>query len=278
MRDLLLLNTSHFQGGNTYKFKFPKPIDIKKAKLSLSSFSIYNSTYNITSDLKNNSFSIDWLGTNYNFVIPDGYYSISDINYYIQQQCLLYNLYMTKNNGAQNVYFIEITTNSVRYKAQINLYYIPTSTQANDPKLAYSKPSSATWNFPTNATTPQITLSTGLGRILGMTAQLIFPLNPSTTNQSFLSDTYPRLSPVFTYLITCNLLSSAYNSVPTIFAQIPITASFGALITKESGQFQEIDIREGNYSEIMIQLWDQEYNPLKINDPDMSIVMVLDSA
>jgi hypothetical protein len=35
-----------------------------------------------------------------------------------------------------------------------------------------------------------------------------------------------------------------YNSVPTIFAQIPVTASFGALITKESGQFQEVNIRE----------------------------------
>ena len=273
MRDLLLLNTSHYQGGNTYKFRFPKPIDIKNAKLSLSSFSIYNSTYNVTSDLKNNSFSVNWLGVNYAFIIPDGYYSISDINFYIQQQCLINNLYMTKNSGSQNIYFIEVTTNSVRYKAQINLYTIPTSVRAS--QLSYVKPANASWDFPTVSTTPQLTLSEGLGKILGMKQQIVF--NSSTDDKSYLSDTYPRLSPVFTYLLTCNLLSSAYNSVPTIFAQIPITASFGALITKETGQFQEINIREGNYSEIIIQLWDQEYNPLKINDPDMSIVMILES-
>lgn len=275
MRDLLLLNTSHYQGGNTYRLKFPTPIDIKKAKLSLSSFSIYNSTYNITSEFQNNIFSITWLGQNYNFVIPDGYYSISDLNYFIQQQCLLNKLYMTKNNGSQNVYFIEITTNSVRYKAQINMYYIPTSTEATT--LQYSIPAGASWTFPLSNQTPQLNISVGLGKILGMTEQLNFPQVIQPSNYSKLSDTYPRLSPVFTYLLTCNLLSSAYNPVPTIFAQIPITASFGAMITKESGQFQEINIRESTYNEIMIQLWDQEYNPLKINDPDMSLVMVLDS-
>lgn len=278
MRDLVIINTSHYKGGNTYTYKLPQPMMISKSKLSMYSISIYNSTYNITSELENNKFSINWLGTNYNFVIPDGYYSISDLNYFIQQQCILNKLYMTKNNGAQNVYFVEVVANSVKYKAQINLYYIPSTVTNASPEFGFSIPAGASWVLPSANTSPQLSISSGLGKILGFTSQLSFPAQlPTSTNTSFLSEIYPRLSPVFTYLLTCNLLSSSYNNVPTIFAQIPITASFGSLITSSSVQFQEVNIRDGIYNEISIQLWDQEYKALKINDPDLSLVLVIET-
>ena len=62
----------------------------------------------------------------YTLTFEDGYYSVSDINFRIQQFCILNNLYVTSNSGANIVYFIELVVNSVRYSTQINVYAIPT--------------------------------------------------------------------------------------------------------------------------------------------------------
>ena len=57
---------------------------------------MYNRTFNITSDRGNNVILFVWnIGgtTTYTWTIPDGYYSVSDLNYYVQNQCISNNLY-----------------------------------------------------------------------------------------------------------------------------------------------------------------------------------------
>ena len=275
-RDLIIINTTHFQGGNRYSFKFPNGISLKDAKISLYSLSMYNSTYNITSQLQNNTFSIDWLGTVYNFIIPDGYYSIPDLNFYFQQQMLLNSLYVTINNSGQNVFFIELLVNTVRYKAQLNSYYIPTT--ANATTLGYTKPSGASWSYPGTNTTPRVTLSAGLKVLMGFSdTTFVYPVSTQATNYVKISDLYPVLSPIFNYIMTCNLCESKFNNVPNILCQIPINAGFGDLISLNNSQAQLIQINDGNYGEIVIQLWDQNYNVLQMQDPELILTLLIDS-
>ncbi len=275
-RDLIILNTMNYVGNNKYVYKLPGAVTMKDCKVSLFSLSMYNSTYNITSQLGNNTFSIDWLGTVYNITIPDGYYSIPDLNFFLQQQMLLNYLYVTINNGGQNTFFLEIAVNTVRYKAQLNSYYIPTSAGATT--LTYVKPTSASWSYPGVNSTPRITLCPGLKTLLGFNDALAYyPLTVQTTNFTRISDTYPILSPIFNYIICCNLIESKYNIVGDILCQVPINASFGNLISMNNAQSQMINIRDGNYSEIVITLYDQNYNLLQMQDPELILTLIIDS-
>ena len=275
-RDIILMNTSNYQGSNKYSYRFPTPTSFKNCKLSLHSLSMYNSTYNISSVYNNNTFSITWSNSvTYNITIPDGYYSFSDLDNFLAQQMILLGLYCTSNNGTQNVYFLRFQSNASLYKAQIDCYYIPTASDATT--LGYTIASNATWAFPLVRTTPQITISSGLQKLFGFLSQSSFPLATGTNNVSFLSNTYPTISPIFCYLVTCNLLGSSYNNVPTIFTQIPISKSFGSLIIVENSTEEHLPIRDGIYSDITIQFWDQNYNVLPFNDPELTLILIIES-
>lgn len=277
-RDMIIINTSHYAGGNRYQYKFPNPISFKKARVSVHQVSLYNSTYNISSSLGNNTYSVIWInGTTYNFVLDDGYYSASDLNDAIQLQMATRGLYCISGTGSNQLYvfFVSIQTNPVQYKMQLDVSYVPTSSQANS--LGYSLPSGVNWSFPNTPKTPQLVLSSGLQTLLGFNKQTTFPTTPQTTNQTFLSTTYPIISPVFCYIFTTNLLNSRYNAVPTVLYQLPLTASYGSLITVTNQAEQKLSIRDGTYSFVEIQLWDQFYNLLDLQDPELVLALIIET-
>jgi len=90
-----------------------KAVEFKKEdKLSLYSFSMYNSFYNISqAQYGNSNITFTWFdGSVYNWVIPDGYYSLSDLNLWLQQQFILNKLYCVNSN---NFYITIILVHSV---------------------------------------------------------------------------------------------------------------------------------------------------------------------
>lgn len=265
----ILINTSHFDGRNSYIYKFPTSVSFKNAKVSVGSVSIYNSTYNISPEFENNVLSLIWLGTTFNITIPSGYYSFDSLNLYIRQQCLINNLYLIMSNG-DFVYFIQVSPNKVTYKVEIDLFTIPTSAQATT--LGYTQPVGASWSYPVSATTPQIQLNDGLKKLFGFKTQILFPLTPQTTNQTFICDGNPLLSPVFCYVFACNLINTPLSQMPTIMHQMPITAEFGGLITSQQPS-EFIDIADQSTSEIRITMLDQNLNSLRMNDPELSLVL-----
>jgi hypothetical protein len=93
---------------------------------------MYNSFYNISqAQYGKSNITFTWFdGSVYNWVIPDGYYSLSDLNLWLQQQFILNKLYCVNSNNSQNIYFTVFQTNSVLYKAQIDVYFVPSSANA----------------------------------------------------------------------------------------------------------------------------------------------------
>ncbi len=136
MPKVILLNSSDYvaNSGNTYTYQLPQTYKSQVGdQIGVSSVSMYNSTFNVTAARGNNVIQLIWNAgttTNYTFTLADGYYSISDLNYFLQQQMILNNLYCTTNGGSQNVYFIELQINAVRYAVSLNLYYLPTASNA----------------------------------------------------------------------------------------------------------------------------------------------------
>jgi hypothetical protein len=154
----LVINSSNYLAGsgNRFIYRFPNTVkfDVGSA-IAVANISMYNSIQNITIKRGNNVLTFNFLGVDYTFNIPEGYYSISDLNFYLQQQCIIRGLYMTANKGADNVYFIELVVNSIRYATSLNFYVIPTESEAT--AKGYVKPTNATWAFPTVAETPRLT-------------------------------------------------------------------------------------------------------------------------
>jgi hypothetical protein len=274
MREQVLINNTHFVGGNTYMYTFHKPKEFKTgSKLSLQTFSIYNQSPNITPEYKNNTFSINWLGTVYNFTIPMGYYDVPALDNFLKYCCLANNLYVTQQSG-QPYYFINMIANSIQYSGQINFITIPNSAQAT--VLKYTLPSGASWTWPSTAVTAQITLSEGLGKTLGFTT-LTLPSSASNANVSKISEVTPVLSPVYLYTCTCNLLNSSMSVFNELFFQQSLRGvGYGGLIESANTGYCELDIQPATYANIILRFYDQNYNPLKIIDNEMACVLLID--
>lgn len=273
-RDVISMNTTHYQGANMYKIRFPQAVSFKGAKLSLYSFSMYNSTYNISQSIYSNSkITFTWFdGSIYNWFIPDGYYSVSDLNIWLQSQFVTNNLYFTNITGSTFYYCAVFQTNSTQYKNEIDIYYVPNSTTSG-----YLKPSSATWNFPATNTMVQLTINPNLLSYFGMSSRLTFGNEIVVKNYQYLSDTFPVISPVFSYYLTANIICSSFNQVAGVFSQFPINVAFGQLIQVNTVMDSRLDIKDGLYNELIIQLWDQNFNPLKFQDPELTLFLIVET-
>jgi hypothetical protein len=209
----------------------------------------------------------------YIFTISDGYYSVSDINFFVQNQCIINNLYVTTNDGLNNVYFVELAINSIRYSTSLNFYAIPTASEAT--ALGYVKPSSATWNFPTEPVCPSLSFQQSFGNLIGQTFGT-YPQTPSSNNIQFLSSQTPKISPVDSLILTCNLVNSKYSIPSNVLFTVPISSSLGSLINVNISSIVFNDILAQNFSSLEITIFDQLFNPVVLLDTEMTPTLVIE--
>jgi len=258
---------------NRFIYSFPQNVKFNSGdKVALQSISLYNSIFNVEAIRGNNTFSIIWNANTtvqYNFTIPDGNYSVSALNYFLQQQCILNNLYVTNANG-DYIYFFEILTNSNRYACQLNSFVLPTSATAST--LGYVKPSGATWDWPVSAKTPQIIIGSVFGSLIGFDAQT-YPASVQATNQQKISDKTPQIAVVNSLILSCNLIQSKYSNPVNVFYSIPIKVGFGSLIDISNSSPMYNDITAGYYNSITIEILDQSFNRAVIHDTEVVITL-----
>lgn len=272
--DNIVLNSTNRVANSTNRFEYNLPSATKFGagdEVSLQSISIFNSIFNVESLRGNNSFSIIWNGATpvtYNFTLPDGFYDVGALNSFIQQQCVLNKLYMI--SGTNFVYFVELTENSVQYSVQLNSYAIPTSAQAT--AKGWTMPAGVTWSFPTTAQTPQMTITSAFGKLIGFNAGT-YPSAIQATDIQILSAVTPQISTVNSIVIGCNLVHSPYSNVPNVMYAIPIKTVFGGQIVATNTNTKGNKIAPGLYSKVVIELYDQEYTTLRIRDFDVTILL-----
>lgn len=307
----IILNSSNYVEGSNNKFSYRFPanggVTFNNAKIGLQSISIFNSTFNITSAIGNNKFSIgwtaNWSGSTetrwFNCVIPDGYYTVSSLNYFIQSQFIKNNLYMvpsaSTNSSTINLYFIECMQNPTAYALQLNTFSLPTNaTYSSTVNLyGYTVPSGAGWVPAATKQNPQIILSAGLMVFFGFSSSFngysssnanalittpapFLTLPPTSAlgeDKSYLSNISPNVNTINSYILTCNLLSSKYALPSNIFYSIPLTGTIGELITISNSNIIYNAIRNGTYESIEITLLDQNYNKLKLLDTEIVLLL-----
>jgi hypothetical protein len=114
----IIINSTHYDANsNTYKYKFPFDTKFESSKhmISCTNYSVFNSFYNISSERNNNTYSINWLGTTYNYTIRDGFYSIADINNVISSAMVSDNLYtLSSSASTSTTVYIYISADMLR--------------------------------------------------------------------------------------------------------------------------------------------------------------------
>lgn len=264
---------------NRYIYKFPTSANFKNAKIAINSISLYYSWFNISAKITNNTFSYTWYSgagptsTTISITVPDGFYTISDLNSYLQSVMISNNHYLIDSSG-NYVYFLEFTTNQTYYAVQINSYYLLTSAQAS--ALSYTAPSGWAGYVTTNIT-PQIVIpsSNSIKDIVGFTAGT-YPSATQTTNYSVTSSYTPQVTPVQSLVLTCSLVNnrlSLPNNVLYSFA--PTNTSFGSTIASSPSNYNFVDICDGNYSELVITILDQSFKPIIIKDTNLIIQLTI---
>jgi hypothetical protein len=241
-------------------------------------------------------------------VIPDGFYDATSLNYFLQNICIANDLYLTDSTGSGiNTYFLEVLQNSTYYGFQINLYPLP---QKMPSTLTY--PAGAAWTLLKNSNvyTPQIVLPPALQKYFGFSSNIVsksgnkITIDPtsgymsipaSTTSlqtsspnsylnnmqsvvstYTFVSDVCPIINTVNSLVMDCNLIVSKYNSERSnTFFSIPLSSSFGNLITV--GPFPPClcSMFGGIYDRIELSFYDTQGNPVNLRDADATISLVL---
>lgn len=273
--------TNNFNSELRYEFNKQQTFT-KDDTIAVSHINLFYSWFNITSNYNNNKFQYVWWDIDGNLtdiidvVIPDGYYSISTLNEYVQSEMVKHNHYLT--NGSNNIYFIEFLTNSTYYSVEVRLSSLKTVEEFGD---SVSIPTGATWNVPSVYETPKVNilLNNNFNKYIGFNSGSILfedlTNQPSTRLQySFLNDFSPTLDPSSSYIITCNLVEnnlSVPNNVLTSFAT-PNGIGIGDLISLNSDVIYST-VKEGIYREIIIKIYDQDFNLMRIKDNNMLFVL-----
>lgn len=272
----ILLNSSHVvPGTNNARFRADLPPSVgafKDQEVSLHSVSIYYSWSNLTAAQGNNTFSYIWPTstgtTTVSLTIPDGSYSIEDLNSWMQSQMIANGHYLLDSTG-NYVYYIELTTNSVYYAVQLNCFKLPTSLPTG-----YTNPASMT--YPATTLTPQVVIpSTNIRNILGLSAGT-YPSVQQITDYSTYSTTAPQVSPTQSIVMTTNLISSGLtNPSNVLYSFTPAGVAFGSIIESKPSSPLWLDVTNGFYQSVEVQLYNQSFTPLVVKDPNVVIILAV---
>ena len=274
MRPVILNSTHVLSGTNNsrYRYTFPKTIKFHNHDIALAVLNIYYSWYNITSALSNNTFSYVWYNNGGSITkaitIPDGYYSISDLNAYLQS-VMVDNGHYLKDSVGDYVYYLEVVENSTYYGVELRSYPIPTALPAN-----YTNPALIT--FPAVATTPQwIIPNTNIQDLLGFDAGT-YPSPTQATNYALVSTFTPQVSPQQSIILATTLVNNDYEAPNTLlytFSSAGVT--FGSIIEVKPPELAWTPIQNGFYSTFDVQFLDQNFDPIVIQDSNLSIQFMI---
>ena len=277
----LVLNSANAYGSqnNTFKYDFIQgnfniPPD---SEVMVANAQIPYSFYNITSAYDNNILTLYFPTASATYAkftipIPDGFYTTTSLNYYIQQFCISNGLYLINSTG-QNVYYISIQYNSYQYGNQILAFAVPTSLP-----VGYTAPSN--WiGYPTVSRTPYILIASSndpgskIGTFLGFSTGS-YPVSGTTTNYSKNSDITPVGSTVNSIILRCSLVNNKVGSSMDILDSFAIAnTSFGANINYAPSVNKWVKLSSGSFSNFMLTICDQ--NLQMINSLDNNILITL---
>lgn len=290
MRTIVLNRSNLVADGQNNKmiYQFPGSVLFQDTYIAVSQISMYYSWYNISSQLQNNIIQYTWRAgattTTFTITIPDGLYEVAVLNELLQFAMIENGHYLINASG-QNVYYLELLVNPSRYAVQLNTFLVPLALPAG-----WSQP--ASWvGFPTATFNPQFILPAQVNTLLG------FPVNYTTDANtgnayvppsgqdfisklangtlSYISTTAPDIQPNSSILVSVSNIDNAYSQPSSILYSIVPSVAIGELINEKPPQYAWNKLINGTYNQLRLTFLGTDLNPIKINDPSITILLVL---
>ena len=286
----LVLNSENIVANtdnSVLQYDFPNSVYLKDEYIAVQQISLYNSVFNISSGLNNNTFSYTWIDGTVNSVVMTAtgiHLSLSQINSYLQSVMIANKHYYT--SAGQNVYLMEILVNQSAYAYQINCFATSVAIAAAN---TWAIPSGATWGNPNNSIVPMINIpNTNIQDLLGFDTASYPPtviggVIPNQTQTpvvsspySVLSNTAPQIEPQTTYIGLCSLVSNELV-IPneTIISITPVNVIFGGLFNIQFSGLAYNKVDDGNYTQFTFSFVDDLGQRIKFQDPNMLIILIM---
>tara|TARA_B110000285_G_scaffold10529_1_gene10494 strand:+ start:6099 stop:6986 length:888 start_codon:yes stop_codon:yes gene_type:complete len=290
MRTIVLNRSNLVQDGDNNKmiYQFPGSVEFKDSFVALSQVSMYYSWFNISARYNNNIIQYNWVvgttTTTYDVVVPDGLYEISRLNELLQF-AMIQNGHYLVNSANENVYYLELIVNPSRYAVQINTFLVPTSLPAG-----FTEP--ASWvGYATNTFNPQIILPAKVNEILGYVVNFtsdantsngfVPPANDTYVSKlangtiSYISTSAPDIQPNSSILVSLSGIDNKYANPTSVIYSIVPSVAIGALINEKPPQYAWNRLLPGTYNQLRLTILGTNLQPIKINDPAMTFLLVI---
>lgn len=271
----LILTENNRVDSSTYVYNFPYSLDLTDYEIALAKINIYYSWYSITSNLNNNTFSFNFPNgagnTLYNVVIPDGTYSVDQLQNYLEYFMFNNGLYITNTTTGQITYYMKFLENETAYKIQFISYPLPTS-------LPTGFTNGGGIVFPTVSRQPQLIVpNTNFQQLIGFSAGN-YPSVQNASTYTINGNLVPQISGgISSIIVNCNVVNNRFSSTnsQTIHVLTAAGVSYGSLITSEPAEYNFIPCGRASTSNITISFMDNYNRPLAINDPNLTIKLLL---
>lgn len=120
------------------------------------------------------------------------------------------------------------------------------------------------------------TAPTSTGAISATFYSMSATQSPSyTTIQTFGSSSVPQVSPLSSYVLTCNLLNNNFAIPNSLLYSFAPDAKFGSQFTIAPNQYSFIDIQPGQYNSFQVSFLDQNNIPTTLQDPNLVILLII---
>jgi hypothetical protein len=250
-------------------------------EMCVSSITLPYSFYNVSSYYSNRTFSLIFpkgaTTQTISVTLPEGFYTVTDINSYIQQICLDNGAYLIDSTG-NYVYYQQLVYNSTYYSVQLLLYPVPTTLPTGYSYASAGTLYTSSANLPTTSYTPQLVLSSAgsISTIIGFVSGATYPSTQSTTYKSILSTLTPVGSTINSIIMQCSLVNNPVTTPSDILDSLPIhNSTFGSNITYEPSFEKFISLSDGTFNNFTFSFRDQNLNEIYARDPNVSITLII---
>ena len=250
---------------------------LDEAEIAISNITIPYSWFNITTTYNNTTFNIIWpIGATasqiFPVIIPDGFYTITQMNEFVQQLSILLGLYLIDTNG-NYVYYVTFLYNPTTYGVQLICNIVPTVLPAG-----WTQPSNW-YGYPTVSRTPQVELlsTNNFYQLIGFVNGTYYPTIADFVDRSFISTSVPIGSYVNSLIIRCNLVNNSVGIPSDIIDTMPITTTFGSNINYSPYALKWVKLSAGTYQKLEIQFVDQNLNAMNILDNNVCISLLINN-
>ena len=260
---------------NKLTLQFPTNIDFQNKEVALGYLGMYYSWRNVTgvyrsSDNKegynNNRFSYTWVnGVTYEVLLPDGFYTISDLASFMQKNVMIPNGHFMLDAKGKNVYFIDFVLNSTYYAVTMTCSPIAIPVGGSNPNaLPLGKVPQL--NIPVN---------NNFGKLIGFNGGS-YPALPNTTTIYYInSQNVPKISTANTIYVQCNLAESDTGIFTNAIYQFSPTVPYNQYISITPANLIFSDVTSGSKRNVDIWFTDQNGDPLDVIDPEINVTLLI---